>query len=148
MDRVYFRLRHQYQKCLRPIVSGVLPVVLAAPVAVFMLVAALGAFPLGLPLGIVTAAYLLLSIAYSRWIKHVVIPDVFSVAGSFVLRVMAGTVAIDVMMSHWLLIYLYLVYHKNRGGNPTQTLLTDGPLLLNVTLSAIVNGLIIYTANS
>jgi 4-hydroxybenzoate polyprenyltransferase len=30
--------------------------------------------------------------------------------------------------------YLYLVYHKGRGGAPSEVLLTDGPLLLNVAL--------------
>ena len=43
--------------------------------------------------------------------------------------------------------YLYLMYHKNHGGNPSQTLLTDGPLLVNVILWALITGLIVYTAN-
>jgi hypothetical protein len=42
--------------------------------------------------------------------------------------------------------YLYLVYHKNNGGAPAQTLITDKPLLFNVVLWAVVCGLIIYTA--
>jgi hypothetical protein len=44
--------------------------------------------------------------------------------------------------------YLYLVYHKNLGAAPGQTLLTDRPLLTNIALWAIVSGVIIYIGNS
>jgi 4-hydroxybenzoate polyprenyltransferase len=40
--------------------------------------------------------------------------------------------------------YLYLVYHKDQGGDPTQTLLTDKPLLINLCLWALSAGVILY----
>lgn len=40
--------------------------------------------------------------------------------------------------------YLYLVYVKGKGGAPSEILLTDGPLLLNVALWGLVILLILY----
>ncbi len=40
--------------------------------------------------------------------------------------------------------YLYLVYKKELGGNPTIALLTDGPLIVNVLLWIVSVGIIIY----
>jgi len=42
--------------------------------------------------------------------------------------------------------YLYLVYHRNDGGNPAHALLTDGPLRLSIVLWVVVSALILYTA--
>ena len=221
------------QKSSRPIASGALPVVVAVSAAIFLLgTAIIGAFLLNRPFGLVTFSYVALNIAYSNWLKHVVILDVFSIAAGFVLRVVAGAVVIDVVMSHWLLIctmllalflgfskrryelvnlandaslhrsvlaeydapfldmmigivtsvtligyvlytiseetvqrfhtdrllltvpfvlygifrFLYQIYHKNGGGDPSRTLLTDGPLLVDIILWGIVCGVVIYGA--
>lgn len=40
--------------------------------------------------------------------------------------------------------YLYLVYKRELGGNPTIALLTDVPLLINIALWIISSGIIIY----
>src|SRR5207249_4826656 len=53
--------------------------------------------------------YVVLLVAYSAWLKHVVIVDVIVVAGGFVLRAIAGAVVIDVEMSGWLLICTILL---------------------------------------
>ena len=42
--------------------------------------------------------------------------------------------------------YLYLVYHRNDGGNPAQAVLTDGPLGLSILLWGLVSALMLYTA--
>ena len=42
--------------------------------------------------------------------------------------------------------YLYLVHQKEKGGSPTDVLLTDRPLLIDVFLWAVTVVLIIYTA--
>lgn len=40
--------------------------------------------------------------------------------------------------------YLYLVYKKEQGGNPTVMLLTDFPLIVDILLWILCSGLIIY----
>jgi 4-hydroxybenzoate polyprenyltransferase len=40
--------------------------------------------------------------------------------------------------------YLYLIHHKNEGGDPTQSLLADIPMLVNVCLWALTAGVIVY----
>jgi len=40
--------------------------------------------------------------------------------------------------------FLYQIYHRNGGGNPSRTLITDGPLLVNIMLWGAVCGLILY----
>ena len=62
------------------------------------------AFSLGLPFFATAAAYLSLLFAYSAFLKHVVIIDVLTIAAGFTLRAVAGGAAIDVPVSHWLLL--------------------------------------------
>jgi 4-hydroxybenzoate polyprenyltransferase len=40
--------------------------------------------------------------------------------------------------------YLYLIYHKEKGGRPEELLITDLPLLLGILLWIGALGLIIY----
>lgn len=52
----------------------------------------------------VLAGYLILMILYSVRFKHVVLLDVFIIASGFVLRILAGAVALPVFISPWLYI--------------------------------------------
>ena len=68
---------------------------------------------------LMTVAYVALQVAYSLWLKHVVILDVFVVAAGFLIRVVAGGLAIRVFLSSWLLICttllsLFLAMGKRR----------------------------------
>jgi 4-hydroxybenzoate polyprenyltransferase len=45
--------------------------------------------------------YVVLNLAYSRWLKHEVLFDVFIIAAGFVLRAMAGAFAVPVPISPW-----------------------------------------------
>ncbi len=58
---------------------------------------------------IVIVTYFLLNQFYSQWLKKIVIIDVMTIAAGFVLRVLAGTFAIGVETSHWLLICTFLL---------------------------------------
>ena len=63
--------------------------------------------------------YLILMALYSVWLKHIVLLDVFIIASGFVLRILAGTVVIPVMISPWLylvtiLLSLFLALSKRR----------------------------------
>jgi 4-hydroxybenzoate polyprenyltransferase len=64
-------------------------------------------------------AYALLLSLYSTVLKHVVIVDVLTIAGGFVLRAVAGALAVDVPISQWLLVCttllaLFLALSKRR----------------------------------
>ncbi|PYM19625.1 MAG: decaprenyl-phosphate phosphoribosyltransferase [Candidatus Rokuibacteriota bacterium] len=224
-DRLHPEKRH------RPIAAGRLTPRVAVAVAAVLIV-------VGLALGVwlsprfaaAAVAYVVLLVAYSAWLKHVVIVDVLVVASGFVLRAVAGALVIDVAISGWLLIctillalflalgkrrhevltleasaarhrpilaeysaglldqmvavvtastvttyalytmspetvakfhtsllpatlpfvlygifrYLYLLYHRRLGGNPSEIVLRDRALLINAVLWLITVLLIIY----
>ncbi len=89
----------------RPIASGAVSVSSAIILAVVLLVSGLLiGFGVNVLLGIVACIYLLLNIAYSWYLKHHVIVDVMCIAIGFVLRAMAGVVAISVVLSPWLVV--------------------------------------------
>lgn len=68
----------------------------------------------------ITAGYLLLQIAYSFWLKHMVLIDVMTIAAGFLLRVTAGVVLVNAeRFSPWLYIFtamlaLFLGFSKRR----------------------------------
>jgi 4-hydroxybenzoate polyprenyltransferase len=122
-DRVHPLKRH------RPIASGaVSPALAIATAAALGIVALGGAWVLRPAFAVVAVAYVALQAAYSGPLKHVVIIDVLAIAIGFVLRAVAGAVAIDVPISHWLLILtvllaLFLALSKRRH---ELVLLADG----------------------
>lgn len=94
----------------RPIASGALPIGAAIGVGVLLLAGCLAAaFRLSPAFGLVALFYGVLLTAYSLWLKHLVILDVLTVAAGFVLRAVAGAVAVDVEISGWLLICTILI---------------------------------------
>src|ERR687890_691107 len=50
----------------------------------------------------VALAFTLLTAVYTTTLKHMVLLDIFGIAGGFVLRAAAGATAIDVPISPWL----------------------------------------------
>jgi len=113
--------RKHPEKRFRPIASGKLRLREAIIAAILLLAIALPiAFRLNLGLGLVTGGYLLLMLVYSFVLKHMVIVDVLTIAGGFVLRVWAGTIVVSVTrFSPWLfvctvLLSLFLGISKRR----------------------------------
>jgi 4-hydroxybenzoate polyprenyltransferase len=105
----------------RPIASGALPIRVAQIAAVILPIIALSiALWVSRGLALVLVAYLILHIAYSFYLKRVIIVDIFSIAAGFVLRVVAGIVVISVQnFSPWLyaftgLLALFLAVGKRR----------------------------------
>lgn len=106
----------------RPIASGELPVN-AARAAVVLLVVLIfpAAYLLSPSFALVALAYFLLNLAYSMWVKHIVLLDVLSLALGFVLRIVAGVTLIHVArFSPWLYVVitfgaLYLGFGKRRA---------------------------------
>lgn len=92
-------------KSKRPIASGRLK---GSTAVVAFVVLSLMGFLLALNLNIYffisALLYYFLQVAYSLRLKHVVILDVFIIAAGFLIRVVAGGLAIEVAISHWLLI--------------------------------------------
>lgn len=108
-------------KRLRPIASGALSRRAAiAAVVVLLAICIPLAFVLDPAFGAVLSGYLLLQIAYSFWLKQVVLIDVLAIAAGFLLRVAAGVVLVDVArFSPWLYIFtamlaLFLGFAKRR----------------------------------
>ena len=114
------RDRHHPVKRTRPLAAGRLPIGIARIAAPVLAVSALaGAAALGTGFLVCAAAYLLLNLAYSFGLKSVVILDVLAVAAGFVLRAVAGALAIPVVFSEWLvlctmLLALFLSFGKRR----------------------------------
>lgn len=90
------------KKRFRPIAAGELPLPLAWSACVALVVVALIGAALMRPLlAVVVAAYFAVQVGYSFGLKHQVILDVFIIASGFVLRAIAGAVAIGVPISPW-----------------------------------------------
>ncbi len=97
-------------KRLRPIASGAMPVTAAWVVAAILLGIGMGGSWLVTPkFALMVSAYVALQIAYTLWLKHVALVDVFVIAFGFVLRAIAGGFAVNVMISSWLLICTFLM---------------------------------------
>jgi 4-hydroxybenzoate polyprenyltransferase len=106
----------------RPIASGRLPVPAAiTAVIVLLLVTFPAAYYLSPGFALTLLAYLVINLAYSKWIKHIILLDVFSIAAGFMLRVVAGLSLIVVArFSPWLYVVtslgsLYLGFGKRRA---------------------------------
>ena len=221
------------RKRLRPLASGALSPAAARALAGGLGLASLAlSWILGRDFALVALLYVLLNLAYSFRLKQIVIVDVLSISLGFLLRGVAGALAISVQFSDWLIVctillalflalakrrheltslndvasghrpilaeyspylldqmisvvtasclmayafytmapetvekyqtdrlawtipfvlygifrYLYLVHQRDQGGSPTDLLLTDRPLLVDVALWALSIVLIVYTA--
>jgi len=218
-------------KSLRPLPSGRVRRSTAAVLAIALAIVGLAlAGSLGRGFAGLVCLYLTLQVAYTFWLKEVVILDVMAIAAGFVIRAGAGGVVIHVPVSPWLIIctfllmmflgfskrrhelillearatdhraslkeyspyfldqmiavvtastvvayaiytvspevrgklgtdklyltipfvlfgifrYLYLVHQREEGGNPTQLLLSDRPLLLDVLLWLLTAAVLLY----
>ncbi len=225
------RDRQHPLKSLRPLPSGRVRRSTATVLALGLEAVGLaGSVALGGGFAILVCLYLVLQVAYTFWLKEVVILDVMAIAAGFVIRAGAGGVVIHVPVSPWLIIctfllmmflgfskrrhelillegratdhraslkeyspyfldqmiavvtastvvayaiytvspevreklgtdklyltipfvlfgifrYLYLVHQREEGGNPTQLLLSDRPLLADVLLWIVTAALLLY----
>jgi len=119
-DRVHPSKRY------RPVAARRISPALAVGIAIPLAVAALGGAWLlaGWRLMVVVALYTGISLAYSLWLKHVPVLELGAVASGFVLRAIAGGVAVHVPLSEWFLLLtsfgaLFLVVGKRTGEQAT-----------------------------
>jgi 4-hydroxybenzoate polyprenyltransferase len=121
--------RQHPDKCKRPIASGKLPIPIAVLVAIILLAVV---FPLAYLLSpyfaLVALGYFVLNLLYSKYLKHIPLIDVFTLASFYVMRVVAGVTLIQVeRFSPWLYVVtslgaLYIGIAKRRA---ELTLLAD-----------------------
>lgn len=113
--------RRHPKKKLRPLAAGTVSVRAAVVLGVVCLIAGgviavryAGSAPW------LFLAYVVMNLGYCFGLKHVVILDVFIIAAGFMLRILAGTLGIDIAPSHWLLlcglmVTLFLGFAKRRA---------------------------------
>lgn len=107
------------EKRTRPVASGALSIPVAFTVASFLLAIGLGASAALGPRFVATAvAYVVLTGAYSLFLKHVVLLDVVAIATGFVLRAVAGVELVrdrthigpeGIAISPWLLVCAFFL---------------------------------------
>jgi 4-hydroxybenzoate polyprenyltransferase len=115
LDRQHPKKRH------RPIASGELSPSTAAAASVGLVVGALTISLVGVSAEVagLVALYGAITLAYSVVLKRLVILDVMTIASLFLLRVVAGAVAVEAHASEWLLLCtamlaLFLGFTKRR----------------------------------
>lgn len=95
----------------RPLASGKMRTGEAVLLTIILLAAAFamsGAF-LNEQCTLIIGMYIFNNILYSLWLKNIVCLDIISIAVGFVLRAIAGAAAINVMISPWLIITVFLL---------------------------------------
>jgi len=95
---------HPFKK-KRPIAAGDLSAK-SATIAIFFLLGAVIVLSLWLSIffKILVLAYFLLQFAYAKYLKHIPIMDVATIASGFLLRVYAGAVVVNLHMNVWFLL--------------------------------------------
>ncbi|GIV95412.1 MAG: decaprenyl-phosphate phosphoribosyltransferase [Herpetosiphonaceae bacterium] len=102
--------RRHPKKRMRPLASGNLSPAAAIAATVVMLGGGLPlAFMLSVYFGAIMSFYVVMQLAYSFKLKHVVILDIFIIAAGFVLRAASGAAVINIHLSHWLLLCVGLL---------------------------------------
>ena len=159
--------RNHPKKCKRPLAAGLISISAAVTLAALLgLLGLVLAYSASLTVLIILVGYALMNIAYSLWLKHVVILDVFIIATGFMLRILAGTLGVGIPPSQWLLlcglmVTLFLGFTKRRA---EIIALTDdktahrkvlehySPVLLDKMIGITAAGLImsysLYTMNT
>lgn len=107
-------------KSRRPVAAGTLSLRSAVLSSVVLMAAGLaGSYLLNTYFLLIVLAYLAINLLYTLRLKHLVILDILVIALGFILRVMAGTVLVEVRPSDWLILCtltlaLFLGFSKRR----------------------------------
>ncbi|HTJ57355.1 MAG TPA: UbiA family prenyltransferase [Devosiaceae bacterium] len=104
-DRGHRSKRH------RPLASGAVPLVhglLASPLLLFAAIAIAAA--ISLPFLVLLVGYFVLTTAYSYSLKRKMLVDVIVLAGLYTIRIVGGAVAVNVVVSAWLLTFSIMIF--------------------------------------
>lgn len=159
--------RKHPKKRFRPLAAGELSESTAKAIApVLALIAIAIAFLVNWQVGLMVVGYGVAQVAYSLGLKQIVIIDVMTLAGLFILRVAAGASAVDAHASEWLILCTgmlaaFLGFTKRRQeavselheGTSTRPVLEHYSLpFLDQMVSLVTTGTVIsyaiYTVNS
>ncbi len=100
---------HPEKKC-RPIASGSISKGRASVFAIFLVTLSfIISYMIAPAFFYFVLSYLLIQIAYSMSLKNIVLIDIFCIASGFVIRVLAGGAAFDVVISQWLMLTMFMV---------------------------------------
>jgi decaprenyl-phosphate phosphoribosyltransferase len=120
-DRAHHKKRH------RPIASGELPVRLAIVAGAVLLVGGilLGTLAATWQLGVILGTYVLITLAYTAWLKTEPVIELACVAAGFVLRALGGGAASHTPLSVWFIVVisfgaLFLVIGKRLAELPDR----------------------------
>lgn len=102
--------RNDPVKKSRPVASGEMSVLAALMWAAILYVVALaGAFRSGRSVVLLLVGYVALTLLYSLFLKAIAVVDAMALATGFLLRLVAGAVAIPVTISQWLIVCGFLL---------------------------------------
>lgn len=98
------------KKCKRPLASGVINKSNAITLLIILVVASISiSLTVKTGLAFILIIYLFNNLLYSFKIKNIVLLDVFSIAFGFILRVCAGSIAIGVTLSNWIILCTFFL---------------------------------------
>jgi decaprenyl-phosphate phosphoribosyltransferase len=98
--------RRHPTKCRRPLAAGLvtLPVAWTTGIVLLLGGVALGTATANPKTALALAAYVALTLSYTVWLKHQAVLDIVTISFGFILRAIAGAMAVDVPMSRWFLL--------------------------------------------
>jgi 4-hydroxybenzoate polyprenyltransferase len=98
------------KKKLRPIASGKLNINYAIVSVIILIILSFGfSYLINLLFLITALTFFLLELIYSLFLKELIIVDIMIISAGFVLRAIAGCIAVAVLVSPWLIICAFLL---------------------------------------
>lgn len=103
--------RRHPQKRHRPVASGKIGRHTAICIGFILTLSAIGTawLAIGFNLAEVMTIYIILNVTYCLWLKQVALVDVFVISIGFVLRLIAGSTATGIILSHWIVLMTFLL---------------------------------------
>ncbi|MFC1584206.1 decaprenyl-phosphate phosphoribosyltransferase [Fibrobacterota bacterium] len=142
----------------RPLASGRLSTSTAMICSLVLIAVSLSsAFLFDIKLFMVLGAYFLLNCLYSFFLKTIVLVDIFCIAFAFLLRILAGSWAIDIEPSQWFILctfmlslylgfckrYSELIVTSTHEIKPRKVLTKYSPIFLQILIGACMSATLI-----
>jgi len=119
MRDIEYDRKHPVKSHKRPLATGAITLFHARMLLAILYLVLVAGYFYSPSVLLVISGYLALNLAYTFYLKHQPVIDIFTIAIGFVLRVIAGTVALSLETSSWMLVTtlclaLYLAAVKRR----------------------------------